>query len=349
MVISTRAFLLLALVVSCTAGVTASAAESPEDRLARFGLRRHGHTWIHAEEQRLVRLLKRCQEQTRKFRTSAQAWNDQIQRTNVLEKQLTKLETQYEENRRLLQQRAGNLVALQQLQEYRGQLSKRLGEIRLLLKRHHSEDESELYETARNHAAQRAELMAISTALRNAYGRLQRRYQSLEQVEEVQRALAELRASTGPRQELGTAAPYGEQAASAWKQASKLLHAPELPLLLSGGHVQVDILVDSAPATFVLDDAHAKTLVPLTQAERLGILQDGDVIWRPLPYGERQIRVCSATIKEMRIGSATLQNVHAYVTAAEHADLGARLGSEVLDQVNWKVDRSRAQIVVRPK
>lgn len=337
---------LFSAAISLVLTPAAASAEPPEQVLASYALRVEGDTWVLPEHNRLHRLLQRFEGQLRTFHKTEQAWREQIAHIDSLEKQLQQLETRHEESSRLLQQQGGNPLVQQQLQEQQGNLSKRIFELRLALKKRQNVEQSDLYTAARRHAAARAELLATTAAIDEAHHRLTERYESLAGSAAVQQALSDLRAATGGNDVLATAEPQQRDVEGAANLAAKFLATRDLPLLLSGGDVQLDALAAGKPTTFTLDQARPQTLIPLSHAVRLGISIGDAPLWQTLPYGDRKLRHCSVRLAALQVGDIVLRDVEVYVTAAEDSDLGLRLGTDVLDRIGLQIDRGRARIEV---
>lgn len=334
-------------VVACCALQSAPAEESPREVLQRHGLREENGKWISAEERRLTRLLERVDERLREFHRTSAEWRKQIQRVETLEKEVTSLESQYEQvdQRRIL---AGSLLAKQQFQELQGRLTQRIGELRLELKRLQSEEESKLYETARQHALARGELTASVVALSAAFSRVATEYASLGNLEDVEQALAALPGPPRAAHTIGSADAYGDQVKRAEKRAAEALAGVEFPLVTRGGTALLSILVNGTPSTFAIDDKQRETLLPIAQAVRLGLFEDIPTEWQTIRYGEHELKAVPIVLPSLQVGDATLDKVRAVVTGHEHEELGARLGSDVVDRLGLKIDRDHARILVRP-
>ena len=326
----------------------AGAADTAGQVLEGYGLRSDGQTWVLPEHGRLRHLMHRFDAQLRAFHKTQQAWQEQIEQIDALEKQLQQLETGYEESRRLLQKQSGNLIVQQQIQEQRGNLSQRIGELRLALKKRQNEETSDLYKAARRHAAARAELLSTTSAIDETYRRLAERYKSLAASASVRQALRELRTATGLEHALASATSLGPDVEAAVRRAGRALDSGELPLLLSGGEVKVDVLAGGKPTSFAVDEDKPQTLVPLSHAERIGISLGDAALWQKVVYGDRTLRLCAARLATLKIGGVTLRDAEVYVSATDGADLGLRLGSDLLDQFKLTIDRGRARIEIRP-
>ena len=135
---------------------------------------------------------------------------------------------------------------------------------------------------------------------------------------EVAQALAELRSVAGTGFQLGSIEEFKESVDSLRSKAAKSLLGSEFPLLVSHGHARLGAAINGRPATFLIDQEHPQTLVPLGQAERLGIgygpAETGgesppasdDVAWEIIEYGDGELRAAAVTLESLQIGDVTL-------------------------------------------
>jgi predicted aspartyl protease len=328
----------------------APAAESPQDVLAGHGLREEGGRWILSEERRLTRLFARFDEALREYYSTGKAWRQQIQQVDAVEAELAALNEKYQEidGQR---QRAANPLLQQQLEHQQGIVSQRLGELQLALKKLQSASDSPLYDAARQHAQARSDLAAIAAAQQGTRNRLLTQYETLARLADVELALAEIRASTDQDLRLGLSEAIGESFESASSRAAKALADAELPLVTSGKHVQLVAMLNERPITFLIDEDQPHTLLPLSQSERLGLAATSpapghELEWEQLPFGEQELRAARVQVDTLQIGDAMLRGVAIFVAAGEHADLGPRLGIELIDRLALRVDRGHARITV---
>jgi predicted aspartyl protease len=173
----------------------------------------------------------------------------------------------------------------------------------------------------------------------------------VNELTQVARALAELRTANGAEVRLGNANGTQAQVEAATERADKALAGYEFPLMDGGEHPRLGLLVNGQPATFLIDDANPQTVLPLDQAERLGLVTgaealDDDSAWVALPYREVELRVRPAKLRTIRIGDVTLRDVAVFIIDQSHTDLGPRLGSDLIDQLDLQIDRGRAQIKI---
>lgn len=329
-----------------------AAAQSPEELLARHGLREEEESgrWVIAEQRRVARLLARFDEQLREYYRTAKAWRQQIQRVDALEKDIRTYEEKYAEVDRQ-RQRAGNLLAQQQLAQQQGLLSQRLGDLRLALRRLQNDGDSPLYDAAREHANVRFELTATEAALLDAQRHLEERYEALSANAEIAQSLADLQAETGRAAQLGRADQVRARVEAAESRAAKALAGLEFPLVSGGGHARLGMVVNGRTATFLIDDANPQTLLPLAQAERLGLLAGSartgeNPAWQSLQYGDEELRGMPLEVKAVQVGDVALHDVTVFVTDRKHAGLGPRIGHDLVDRLDLKIDRGRARITI---
>jgi hypothetical protein len=181
--------------------------------------------------------------------------------------------------------------------------------------------------------------------LRESVPKILKQYAELGKDEAIQRALADLSASSGTKQKLGPSRDF--QTAAQWlERTESLFQSDTIELHREGGIDHIDAMLDGkGPVRMVFDTGAGPTIIPARLASDLDLKPTSRTVPCAVADGSK-VMAKVMIMPSITVGKLTIKNVVCAVMPKEKGNVPPLLGQSFLRHFDYKYIQGSGRLVL---